>query len=321
MFFTRTDKTFRAWFHAVRSTGELRTGLVAGDFVVRVVNPADSAISSPAVTESTSLSGLYYFDIPSSFLGTHGIGDYGVSIRIDSIAGPSGAPNVRSAEAEVLHVTQEDFDSLSGSIWNTTASQFNVTGSMGYLQNLIAGISGNVLPNSIASAVWNAIDTSFSTSGTMGFLVNLIDTIASQSAQTVTVPSIVSGVWNASTTTFNSPGTMGFLQNLNTVINSNVAFMLSASYVASGTVVAGTTATSISSSISASNDYFNGMLLLVENTTGSGGGYNTGSLVRVIDQYVTSTFGVDPGFSFTPAIGANVYVVAHQFVPGYGRIG
>lgn len=114
MWFAKTSSGgFRGWFLVTQNNGNLRTGLLSGDFTVTVANPADSASTAPAVTESSQLSGLYIFDIPTSFLTTHGIGVYGVSVQVDTFAGPSGGPNVRAAFSEPLRITVRDFDDLA----------------------------------------------------------------------------------------------------------------------------------------------------------------------------------------------------------------
>ena len=116
MFFTRTASGFRVWFFAVRGNGLLRSGLVAGDFVATVVDSTDAASAIYVVSESTQKPAMYYFDIPSSFLLTNGVGEYAVGIQIDTRAGPSGSPHVRTAFTDVLKVTTEDFDSLAQSL-------------------------------------------------------------------------------------------------------------------------------------------------------------------------------------------------------------
>ncbi len=113
MWFTKIADGFRGWFVAVQSNGTLRTGLVAGDFTVTVVEPGDAASLVPTVTESATKSGLYRFDVTSGFITTNGVGEYGVVVEIDTFAGPSGAPNVRTSISKVLRVTTEDFDTLS----------------------------------------------------------------------------------------------------------------------------------------------------------------------------------------------------------------
>ncbi len=102
--------TFRAWISVSDSQGSPRIGLVAGDFTVSVRSPDDSAVSNPAVTESTT-GGLYYFDIPGAFLTTNGTGQYGV-VGVISATGPK----LKGVFSKVLDVTTEDLDSLGSSI-------------------------------------------------------------------------------------------------------------------------------------------------------------------------------------------------------------
>lgn len=193
MWFTRQDQGVRVWFQAVRSTGQLRAGLVSGDFTAMVIDPDDSASVTIPVSESVQRPGNYFFDVPSAFLLLNGLGDYNVSIEIDSINGPSGTPNVRAAMADALRVFREDFDSLSGSIWNATASQFNASGSMGFLVNMIDDIqSGTVNIPAVVSGVWNANAATFNTSGTMGHLENMLDEISSS---VVFTQGIENGTW------------------------------------------------------------------------------------------------------------------------------
>lgn len=194
MRFTRQNKSVRVWFQAVRNTGQLRTGLTNGDFTITVINSADSAVINPTVTESVQRPGNYYCDITSSFFLTNGPGDYNISIEIDSINGPSGNPNIRTAMSDVLQVTREDFDSLSGSIWNTTASLFNSPGSMGALMVTASNAgSTTVIVGDIVSGVWDAQASTFNTTGTMGYMQNLMDEVSSSVAF---IKEIENGTWH-----------------------------------------------------------------------------------------------------------------------------
>lgn len=112
MWFTKDDDGYRAWFTVEDKNGLIRTGGVAGNFVVTVVNPADTANTVPTVAESTQKPGLYTFLIPSSFFTTHGVGGYGVVVQVTFAA----APKVDAVFAEVLRVFEEDFDSVAGLI-------------------------------------------------------------------------------------------------------------------------------------------------------------------------------------------------------------
>lgn len=77
--------TYRHYF-VVRdpADGSPATGIASVDFTVTVRNPQNSASNAPSVTEVSG--GLYYFDIPGSFTTTHGDGEYGIVIAVDSAA-------------------------------------------------------------------------------------------------------------------------------------------------------------------------------------------------------------------------------------------
>jgi len=113
MWITRTVDTCRCWF-IVDINGILRNGLVAADFTASLIDETDSAITHPTVVESTQKPGLYYIDIPSSFLVAHGTGHYGVVVEIDTVSGPSGPPEVVATLSAGIKVFAEDFDSLVG---------------------------------------------------------------------------------------------------------------------------------------------------------------------------------------------------------------
>lgn len=124
LWFARQVDGFRGWLAVVQSTGELRTGLVAGDFTITVVSPNDTASTNASVSESAQKLGLYYFDIPNSFITANGVGEYGVVAEVDTFAGPSGTPEVRNTTSRVLRVSVDDFDSIATSITNT--AQFDL---------------------------------------------------------------------------------------------------------------------------------------------------------------------------------------------------
>jgi hypothetical protein len=86
--------------------------LVAGDFAATIINATDTATATPAVAESSQKPGLYFLDIPSSFLLEHGPGHYSIVIEVDSTAGPSGPPDVVAVLGNLVAVFDEDFDSL-----------------------------------------------------------------------------------------------------------------------------------------------------------------------------------------------------------------
>lgn len=108
LWFSRTDTGFRAWFQAVRSTGELRTGATQSEFTFVLVSPDDSGSMEFFVSESQQKSGFYFADITSSYILTSGSGDYGASVEL-AIGSPQ---SITDAFSNVLHVTEDDWDSL-----------------------------------------------------------------------------------------------------------------------------------------------------------------------------------------------------------------
>lgn len=111
MYFTKDTSGFRAWFTALQSNGTLRVGLIAADFTITVVNQNDNASTLASASESSVKAGLYTFQIPSSFLTTHGVGEYGILIEVNTF-GASGPPQVRTAFADVLKVSQKDLNDI-----------------------------------------------------------------------------------------------------------------------------------------------------------------------------------------------------------------
>ena len=112
MYFTRSDTGFRVWFQVVRNNGLLRTDITGSDFTALVVDASDTTSSQMVVTQSQQKAGLYRFDVPSVFLVSNGSGEYGVSVELDT----SSPPHVTTAFSEILKVSEDDFNSLSGSI-------------------------------------------------------------------------------------------------------------------------------------------------------------------------------------------------------------
>lgn len=108
-----TSAGVRVYFNVVNSAGNLRTGLTSGVFTVVLVNPGDTANTVLTVTQSTQKPGVYYVNIPSAFITTHGPGHYGLSLGVHA-TGPK-------LDAETLHsveVTQEDVDTVADAVWN-----------------------------------------------------------------------------------------------------------------------------------------------------------------------------------------------------------
>jgi hypothetical protein len=169
-------------FAVKQSNGSLRTGLVAGDFTVTAVNPADSATTPPAVSESAQKAGLYQFTIPSSFFTTHGVGLYRFVVEVDTIAGPSGAPNVRDAFSGVVRAQQEDIDTLAdggaGTYNRTTDSQEDI-------RDAIPAASA------VATAVWSEPVPGAFGGGTAGFILGTnLDALVSSRASQASVTAI-----------------------------------------------------------------------------------------------------------------------------------
>jgi len=102
---SRTDETRRVYFRIERN-GQLATGIAPADITATIVNPADGASSTPAVTESTQKPGLYYFDLLAAFLTA--VSEYGVVIEVSSLG-----PNVRTTFDFPVNVTQEDIDTVA----------------------------------------------------------------------------------------------------------------------------------------------------------------------------------------------------------------
>ena len=154
---------------------------------------------------------MYYFDIPTSFLVLSGTGDYGVSVEIDITT----SPTITNAFSDILKVSQEDWDSLSGSIWNTLTSSFGTDDTFG------GALAGGVTVDqdgvdSIVTGVWDATDSTFNTADTMGRLQNTAGTGG------VDIDLLVSGVWNANAFNFSTSGTIGGVVNFSVINSSSI---------------------------------------------------------------------------------------------------
>lgn len=187
MFFTRTNDTFRGWISVVTSDGMFRSGALSSSFIATIINPLDTAFVSSSVTQSLQKPGLYRFDIPSSFLTTHGPGEYAISVEVDI----DTTPVVTTNYSEVLRVSTEDFDTLISGTWSALTSSYQENGTMGYYQvfpivTVSASISASVDVASIVSGVWNASTASFATVGTMGYALGSISGSLFQMSGTIT---------------------------------------------------------------------------------------------------------------------------------------
>lgn len=145
MLHARLDNVLRVWFQVRNSDGTLRNGINNNDIELSVISFDDSARIGPMISESLQRAGNYYFDIPSSFFMSNGIGDYFISIEIDtSVVSGSGEPIIVDSSSKMLQVYLEDFNSLSGSVWNSSFSNFNQNGTMGSLINRITPMSQSI---------------------------------------------------------------------------------------------------------------------------------------------------------------------------------
>jgi hypothetical protein len=117
MWFTRSVDGMVGWFNAKDFSGFPRTGLNASDVTITVVSEDDSDSVNPSITESTQNSGTFYFQIPSAFLLTNGVGTYGVVVEINTTAaGGSGSPHIIDGFTKVLRVTVDDIDVVSRTV-------------------------------------------------------------------------------------------------------------------------------------------------------------------------------------------------------------
>jgi hypothetical protein len=108
--FSRTSETSRSWFSVVVND-LLQSGLLAGAFTVTLINPDDDASTLLAVSESSIKPGVYYFDFPSAFLTTHGVGKYIAVVEIEN-----EEPLIQLTALTTAFVTQEDIDTVAGEI-------------------------------------------------------------------------------------------------------------------------------------------------------------------------------------------------------------
>lgn len=95
----------RVWF-TVSQSGSIRSG-IAADVTATVVDPDDSASTTPAVSESLQKPGLYYFDIANTFFDTNGLGDYALVVEANA-----NAPKLNAVASGILRVVAEDIDSV-----------------------------------------------------------------------------------------------------------------------------------------------------------------------------------------------------------------
>lgn len=103
----KVNVAFRYFFSVRLGTGLPATGVAPGDFTVTVRNPQNTAtMAAPTVVEVGG--GLYYFDISATFSNTHGAGQYGVTIAVDSTT-----PRVRDTGGQTVDFYAQDIDDLA----------------------------------------------------------------------------------------------------------------------------------------------------------------------------------------------------------------
>lgn len=107
MFSGVVGQTFRAGFSVDDGTGRPRTGLTSGEFTATVVVLDDTDSVVVTVSESSQLSGLYFLDVPGSFLTTNGAGEYCVLIDISADDGLEGLRTLQ------LQVTEADIEQIA----------------------------------------------------------------------------------------------------------------------------------------------------------------------------------------------------------------
>lgn len=188
MFLSRVGDISRCWFVVEDSNGALVRNIPTQFFTATIIDADDTMSTVCAVTQSNQKLGLYRFDISASFFISGGRGDYAIILEINSAS-------VIDVLSHNLHVSLNDFDSLTGSIWTATASLFSPTGSMGYLQASIASLSSptaSVDVPTIVSGVWGAGSSGFTSAGTMGGLQNAISVVSSAID---TIHAIENGSW------------------------------------------------------------------------------------------------------------------------------
>lgn len=228
MWFTRSDTGFRGWFIITDNFGALAPNLLSSHFTCSLRTPSDTSGSMFAVTQSGK-PGLYRFDVTSQFLLATGYGQYGVVIEMNS-------GSVSDALAYSMCVTADDFSSLSGSIWNASAS-FSTSGTMGELQSRLnatvasraaAGAEMGLLTGTMTSlidGIWDEQVGQHLLSGSAG------DTIYSGSSGQVSASvsvdnaAVAAAVWDRSLGLHQTSGSAGWVLERMTVVSASVDFM------------------------------------------------------------------------------------------------
>ena len=105
------------------------------------------------------------------------------------------------------------------------------------------------------------------------------------------------------------------VETIVTTMQSDVRNILSASFVAAGQVQAGSSASQIATNISASNGKYDGMFVIVSDSTGGES--------RAVESYLSTngTFLVEPPLSFTPIAGDSIVIIGAGHKSSFGRKG
>ena len=152
MWFAKIADGFRGFFRVQAPNGTLRAGIVPADFTVTVVDPVNATSTFPAVTESVLKGGLYFFDISPVFLAA-GIGEYGVTVEVDT----SSPPKVKATFGMTLKVNTQGFEdvgagatpaAIAAAVWDTLRAS-----------HVVAGSFGEALTQSVATAEANILAT------------------------------------------------------------------------------------------------------------------------------------------------------------------
>jgi hypothetical protein len=110
MGFGKVNQAFRVFFSVRLGTGLPATGVASGNFTVTVRNPQNTAtMAAPTITEVGG--GQYLFDISATFSNTHGAGEYGVTISVNSTS-----PNVRDTMGGLVVFFASNPDDLATDI-------------------------------------------------------------------------------------------------------------------------------------------------------------------------------------------------------------
>lgn len=144
----RVSTGVRVYFAVVTSGGNLRTGLLAGVFTVRIINQTDTAFTSATVTQSTQRAGIYYFDVPSAFITTHGVGHYGLSIGVHAVG-----PALNDEIVESLEVNTGDIDFVASDVWKVSTAT-PTAGSYGELvKDNLTALASAIIAADLTAAV------------------------------------------------------------------------------------------------------------------------------------------------------------------------